>query len=106
MLFRSASVAQKGWMDIMESNDFRKLTLSHNGGTPVLGYFTNSSGDSRFITDHDLDEAILQKLKIPVPVHSGSKLYVLGCRHGRVLLHTPQGSGLILAWDPIRDIDT
>lgn len=101
-----ASVAQKSWMHLMESDHFRKLTLSHNGGTPVLGFFTNSSEDNRFITEHDLDQAILQKLNIPVSSRTNCKLYVLACRHGRVLLHSPQGSGIILAWDPINAIDT
>lgn len=92
-----ASVAQKCWMDFMGSNDFKRLTLSHNRGMLLLGFFTNSSEDARFLTDHNLDQSIFQKLNRLVEVHKAYKPYVLGCRNGRVLLHYPQGSNMIKA---------
>src|SRR5215216_6321950 len=52
------SFAQKCWMDFMGSNNFKRLTLSHNRGMPLLGFFTNSSEDARFLSDHNLDQSI------------------------------------------------
>ena len=101
-----ASVAQKCWMDFMGSNDFKRLTLPHNRGMSLLGFFTNSSEDARFLTDHNLDQSIFQKLNRLVEVHKAYKPYVLGCRNGRVLLHYPQGSNMIKAWDPISGSET
>jgi hypothetical protein len=89
----------------MGSNYFRKLTVSHNGGNPLLGFFTNNSEDNRFITEHDLHPAILQMLAIPSEVN-GPKIYVLGCRDGMVLLHSNVSGGYISVWDPIRQVLT
>ena len=50
----AASGTKKAWRQCMGSNYFRKLTVSHNGGNPLLGFFTNNSEDNRFITEHDL----------------------------------------------------
>jgi hypothetical protein len=33
---------------------FQKCTMAHNEGILVLGFFTNSSEDNRFISEHDL----------------------------------------------------
>ena len=78
----------------MGSNYFRKLTVSHNGGNPLLGFFTNNSEDNRFITEHDLHPAILQKLATLSQLNS-PKIYVLGCRDGIVLLHSNVSRGHI-----------
>ena len=72
----------------MGSNEFRRLTLTHNGAVPLLGYFTNGSEDNRFSTEHNLDPAMLEELSIPF-AHTSLKLYVLACRNGMVLLHSP-----------------
>ena len=66
------SGTKQAWRQCMGSNYFRKLTLSHNRGNPLLGFFTNNSEDNRFISEHDLDPAILQTLTLPLD-NSSSK---------------------------------
>ena len=100
------SGTKQAWRQCMGSNYFRKLTLSHNRGNPLLGFFTNNSEDNRFISEHDLDPAILQTLTLPSD-NSSSKSYVLGCRDGMVLLHSSVSHrGHIIVWDPVRGVVT
>ena len=101
----------------MRSNGFRQLSLSHNGGTPLLGFFYRSSDNARcFITAHILDPAMLPMLPLReedyfVEISSDSdggiygSLRILACRHGRVLLHCC-ASPAMLVRDLIRNIDT
>ena len=84
------SAAHKVWRQLMGSNGFRNLTLSRNRGMPLLGFFTNSSEDRRFITARNLDWAILHKLAIRPGLSTSVKIYVLACLHGWVLLHYPR----------------
>ena len=92
------------WRKLIRSNDFRALTLSHNGGTPLLGFFTNSSEDRRFITEHDFDTTTLRQFAFPGTY--SVKIYVLACRDGWVLLHSGRFRGWLLAWHPIMNIVT
>ena len=68
----------------------------------MLGFFTNSSEDKRFITKLDLDPAILAKLAVPGMKTTTQQVYVLACRNGRVLLDSCSG---ISVWDPVRHIE-
>ena len=73
----------------MGSDAFKKLTLAHNEGMPFLGFFTNSSEDKRFISDHNLDPCTLQNMPAILPGRKSSlKTYILACRNGWVLLCT------------------
>ena len=87
----------------MGSNEFRSLTLTHNEGVPLLGYFTNGPEDNRFITKHNLDQSILKDFSTPF-THKSLKIYVLACRNGMVLLYAASFFGLIVAWNPIKKI--
>jgi hypothetical protein len=86
----TVSMAHKKWRYIMGSNYFRKQTLSHIAGIPLLGFFTNNTEDNRFISENDLCPAILRELAI-LASRTLWKLYFLGCRNGWALLHSPQG---------------
>jgi hypothetical protein len=68
----------------MGIKDFRKLTPSHNRGFPLLGFFTYSSGDKRFVTCHHLDQAMLQRLTLLENCLS-KRVYMLACRDVMVL---------------------
>ena len=82
------SATRKNWRQFMGSNYFRKLSLSHNGGIPLLGFYTNSSEDKRFISEHSIDTDMLNKLEIiPMGMSIANIIYVIGCRNGMVLLH-------------------
>ena len=98
------SGAHKNWRKLMGSNGFRKLTLSHNGGMPLLGFFTNSFEDRRFITEQNLERAILHKLAIRPNLSRPVKIYLLGCRHGWVLLHYARYQQELYVWNPVREI--
>jgi hypothetical protein len=105
------------WRRLIRSHGFRELSLSHHGGTPLLGFFyQNGDSDHCFITEHVLDPDILPKLplmdKCNIDETGGDNdggiygtLRILACRHGRVLLHCSASSSM-LVWDPIKNIDT
>ena len=96
-----ASAACKNWRQFMGSKCFRNLTLSHNGGFPLLGFFTSSK---QFFTEHDLDKAMYYRIFYPVKYVSASHS-VLACRSGMVLLaQLNKAKGNIIAWEPMRDI--
>ena len=87
----------------MGSDAFKKLTLAHNKGMPLLGFFTNSSEDKRFISDHNLDPGTLKNMSAILSGWKSSlKTYILACRNGQVLLCT--GGHELAIWDPIRNI--
>jgi hypothetical protein len=87
----------------MGSIAFRNPTLQHNSGMPLLGFFTNSSEDRRFITEHNLDSAMLQKLSMFLDNRHGPKIlvriYIMACRIGRVLLYCSRSLEQIYVWD-------
>ena len=91
------------WRQLIGSNHFRTITLSHHGGFPLLGLFTNSTEDKRFVREHYLDPNIFQMVTIPTESQSG-RVYVLACRNGMVLLNSPDSRSPLVTWDPIRNI--
>jgi hypothetical protein len=105
------------WRRLIRSHSFRELSLSHHGGTPLLGFFYRSSESDRcFITEHVLDLDILPKLPLmdKYNIHEtgtdsdGGKygtLRILACRRGHVLLHCSASPSMFVR-DPIRNIDT
>ena len=98
------SATRKNWRQFMGSNYFRKLSLLHNGGIPLLGFYTNSSEDKQFISEHSIDTDMLNKLAtISMGTSISNRMCVIGCRNGRVLLHHPVESRMHV-WDPIKNI--
>ena len=113
----TASAVRSDWRQLMRRNGFRELTLSHNGGTPLLGFFYRSSDNARcLITEHELDPTILPKLPLrdedylsEIDSDGDGGVYEtlgsLACRHGRVLLHSSAYPAMLVR-DPIRNKDT
>jgi hypothetical protein len=44
--WRRLTVACPNWRRLIRSHDFRELSMSHHGGTLLLGFFFYRSGDS------------------------------------------------------------
>jgi hypothetical protein len=75
---------------------------------PLLGFFTNSSEETWFITEHNLDPAMLKKNSMFSDNRRGPKIefriYVVACHIGMVLFNCHGSAHQIYVWVPIRDI--
>ena len=92
----AVSTVCSDWRQLIRGNDFRELTLSHNDGPPLLGFFYRSGDNARcFIIEHDLDTTMMPKLPLKDEDYVSDSdsdsdggvygtLCILACRHGQI----------------------